>query len=198
MPDTSHTVATSSATDLSGWPKGRYYFLMALLFIVGLSWIMATRATGPVNSAAAFAPRPGFVAPDFELPTLDGSTMRLSDLRGRPVVINFWATWCPPCRAEMPAIIREYQRYKGDGLIVLAVNQAESPTKVAAFRDEFGMPFPILLDEKMSVSDMYEIRFLPTTFFIAADGTIIDMVTGGMNEAAVRVHFQRLMREYRR
>lgn len=193
-----NTIQSMSTTEAQGWPRGRYYFLMVLLLIVGLSWIMATRASGPTNSTAAFAPKPGFVAPDFELPTLDGSTMRLSDLRGRPVVINFWATWCPPCRAEMPAIIQEYRRYKGEGLVVLAVNQAEDPARVAAFRDEFGMPFPILLDKRMVVSEKYEIRFLPTTFFINGDGTIVDMVTGGMNKAAVRVHFQRLMEEYRR
>lgn len=183
------------AAQMEGWPRERYYFFMALLLIVGLAWIMASRSSGPVVAGTP-APRPGFAAPDFELPTLDGGTVRLSDLRGHPVVINFWATWCPPCRAEMPAIIREYKRYKDRGLVVLAVNQAEDPAKVAAFRDQFGMPFPILLDKRMKVSAQYEIRFLPTTFFVAADGTITDMVTGGMNAAAVRIHFQRLMEAY--
>ena len=174
------------------WTRERYYFFMALLLIVGLAWIVATRTSGTVVAGTP-APRPGFVAPDFELKALDGSTVRLSDFRGHPVVINFWATWCPPCRMEMPAIVREYKRYRDRGLIVLAVNQAEQPEKVATFRDTYQMPFPILLDEHMTVSEQYEIRFLPTTFFVNADGVISDMVTGGMSEAAVRVHFQRLM-----
>lgn len=188
------TVSSAPSPEGVAWPKGRYYFLMALVLILGFAWITATRVVQPTNIGAQ-VPRPGFVAPDFALPTLDGDTIRLSDLRGRPVVINFWATWCPPCRTEMPAIIREYNRYKDRGLIVLAVNQAESPAKIIPFRDEYGMPFPILLDERMEVSKLYEIRFLPTTFFVAPNGTITDMVTGGMNEGAVRVHFQRLMKE---
>ncbi len=174
------------------WTRERYYFFMVLLLIVGLAWIAATRTSGPVVAGTP-APRPGFLAPDFELRTLEGSTIRLSDLRGRPVVINFWATWCPPCRTEMPAFVREYERYRDRGLVVLAVNQAEQPETVAAFRDAFQLTFPILLDPYMEVSEQYEIRFLPTTFFVNADGVISDMVTGGMSEAAVRARFQRLM-----
>ncbi len=183
-------------TTVHRWPRERYYLLMVVLLIGGLAWIAASRPATPTDTSPP-APRPGFTAPDFELPTLDGDTIRLSALRGHPVVINFWATWCPPCRAEMPAIVQEYERYRDRGLIVLAVNQAEEPTKVAAFRDEFAMTFPILLDARMRVSEQYNIRFLPTTFFIAADGTITDVVTGGMTPAAVRIHFQRLMEEHR-
>ncbi len=189
-------MATSvrSTPEAQVWTRERYYFLMIIILILGLSWITATRATQPTGGSAE-APRPGFVAPDFALPTLEGDSIQLSDLRGRPVVINFWATWCPPCKAEMPAIVREYERYKDQGLIVLAVNQAEGPEKIVPFREEYKMTFPILLDTHMKVSQLYEIRFLPTTFFIAPNGKITDMVTGGMNDAAVRVHFQRLMKE---
>ncbi len=184
---------TPQNTDTTtGWTRERYYFMMAVLLFVGLSWIMATRAPAHQRPTTA-APRPGFLAPDFELPLLDGGTAKLSDYRGHHVVLNFWATWCPPCRAEMPAIIKEYTRYKDKGLIVLAIDQSEPEEKVRAFRDAYGMPFPILLDKSMRVADMYRIRSLPTTYFITPDGTIIDKVEGMMTKAMVRARFQHLM-----
>ncbi len=155
---------------------------------------MASRVSTSQRPATA-APRPGFLAPDFELPVLDGNgkTVKLSDYRGHHVVLNFWATWCPPCRAEMPAIIREYNRYKDQGLVVLAIDQSEPPEKVRAFRDTYGMPFPILMDRSMRVADVYRIRSLPTTYFITPDGTIIDKVEGMMSQVMVKTRFQHLM-----
>ncbi len=175
------------------WTRERYYLVMALLFFVGLAWLVATRAPDANTPPTTAAPRTGFLAPDFSLPALDGGTVRLSDLRGKRVVINFWATWCPPCRAEMPAFEEAYQRYKDEGLVILAVNEAEDAATVAAFRDEFGLTFPILLDTRMAVGEKYRIRFLPTTYFIAPDGTIIDQVEGGMTRATVLARIQHLM-----
>jgi len=177
------------------WTRQRYVLLMALVAIFGLSWIVASRVPENTTRHVAQAPKPGFLAPDFELQSLDGETIKLSQYRGYPVVINFWATWCPPCRSEMPAIVQEYERYKEQGLVVLAIDNGEDPPKVLEFRKQYGMSFPVLLDKKMRVAEMYQIRALPTTFFIAPDGTITDMVVGGMNAATVRVHFQRLMEE---
>ncbi|NPA90611.1 MAG: redoxin domain-containing protein [Chloroflexi bacterium] len=183
-----------TSTGNSGWTRERYYLFMGLLFFVGLSWIVGTRVpSAERQKPTTAAPRPGFLAPDFELPTLDGRMVKLSDYRGHHVVLNFWATWCPPCKAEMPAIVKEYNRYKGEGLVVLAIDQAESPEKVRAFVEAHGMTFPVLLDEKMRVADVYRIRSLPTTYFITPDGTIIDKVEGMMNEAMVRSRFQHLM-----
>ena len=176
------------------WTRERYYLFMVLVLIVGLSWITASRVS-PADRAARLkeAPRAGFLAPDFELPTLDGGAIRLSDLRGQRVVLNFWATWCPPCKAEMPALVREYERYKSQGLVVLAINQAEEPQKVMAFQAQYGLTFPILMDYRMDVADLYRIRSLPTTFFIAPDGVIVDKVEGMMNDATVQARFQHLM-----
>ncbi len=188
------TADKHAQTNLAAWTRERYYFLMVLAFIVGLSWIVASRV--PVEARNAIhteAPRPGFLAPDFELTSLNGDTIKLSRLRGHPVVLNFWATWCPPCRAEMPFIVKEYNHYKGQGLIVLAINQAEEPGKVSAFRQQYEMTFPVLLDGKMKVADRYRIRALPTTYFIAPDGTIVDKVEGSMSEAMAQTRFQHLM-----
>lgn len=177
----------------TGWTRERYYLAMVLLLLVGLSWIVASRSPGGATPAATAAPRPGFLAPDFSLPTLEGGTVRLSDLRGKWVVINFWATWCPPCRAEMPAFEEAYRQYADEGLVILAVNQGETPEEVAAFRDAFGLTFPVLLDSQMEVGLQYKVQFLPTTVFVAPDGTIVDRVEGGMTRGTVLARIQHLM-----
>ena len=92
------------------------------------------------------------MAPDFTLATLDGGSIQLSDLRGQPIFINFWASWCGPCRAEMPHIQAAYETYSDDGLIVLGVDQLESPPPVAQFVDEYSLTFPIPLDSDGDVS----------------------------------------------
>ena len=111
--------------------------LMVGVLLVGGAWTWRGRVPyleGNVNGGAA--PQTGFTAPDFTLETLDGGTVTLSELRGQVVVINLWATWCPPCRAEMPALERVWNEYRDDGLVVLAVNEREAPSRVAAFVEE--------------------------------------------------------------
>lgn len=130
-------------------------------------------------------PAPGRPAPDFTLVGADGTRHRLSDYRGRPVVINFWATWCPPCRAEMPALDQAYHQHREAGLLVIGVNMQESREVVQAFRESLGVHFPFALDEKGAVSRQYQVRGLPTTFFIAPDGTVAVRWTGMLTEEAL-------------
>ena len=120
-------------------------------------------------------PRPVlFQAPDFALPTLSGETVRLADLRGKVVFLNFWATWCVPCRTEMPTIEALYQRYKGRGLDVLAVNMDKSSTTgVEAFAKEAGVTFRIVLDPSWSAARAYGVRGLPTTYLIDRTGNVV-------------------------
>ncbi len=189
---------TSTSTEMTQrpgvvWPRERYYMVMIFVLLVGIMWVVLSRAPEGTGTREMAAPRPGFLAPDFTLLTLEGDTLRLSALRGQRVVLNFWATWCPPCRAEMPAFEKAYQRYRDQGLIIVAVNEAEDPTVVAAFRNELGLTFPIVLDTRMEVGEQYRVRFLPTTYFIAPDGTIIERVEGGMSEGAIYARIQRLM-----
>ena len=130
----------------------------------------------------------GFLAPDFSLGTLEGNTMRLSDLRGQPVILNFWATWCPPCRAEMPELEKVWRQYKGSGLMLLGVDQAESAAVVEQFaRNDMGVTFPILLDTDLAVRNKYAVRALPTTVFIDAEGRIQDVKIGGPLDTAAIV-----------
>jgi cytochrome c biogenesis protein CcmG/thiol:disulfide interchange protein DsbE len=160
--------------------KPLWWGLMALLLAAGTAWIGLNRA--PVESAAAGdleLPRVGFAAPDLTLQTLDGETVALSELRGQAVLINFWASWCPPCRNEMPAIQQVYEEYRDEGFTVLAVNSQEQEARVVAFAEPLGLTFPILIDRDGSVFDAYQVAVLPTTFFVDRAGVIQGVTTGG-------------------
>lgn len=177
--------------------KKKWLLLSIGILVVGAAWIWLTKA--PPGSAAQSrlsVPQVGFPAPDFQLQTLDGETVTLSDLRGRAVVINLWASWCPPCRSEMPAIESVYQQYQDRELAVLAVNATNQDDLRAAeeFVVQNGLSFPILLDTDGTVSRRYELRSLPTTFFIDPGGTIQDIVIGGpMSAASLQMRIEALL-----
>ena len=122
--------------------------------------------------APARGPEVGKLAPDFQLEDLEGQSISLSDFRGKPVLINFWATWCPPCRDEMPYLQQIYEEWSGKGLVVLAIDIGESPSKVKEFLQSQELSLPVLLDAKENVAREYNITGIPTTFFIDKDGTI--------------------------
>lgn len=149
---------------------------------------LAALLTGTGPSAAQSA-RPGSAPPDFRLKTLAGGTVSLTEYRGRPLLLNFWATWCTPCRAEMTDIIAAYDAHKGQDLQVLAINltDQERVKDVRGFVSELQMPFPVLLDEKGKVRRSYALRGVPTSVFIDANG-IVRMVNVGpiTREAIVR------------
>jgi len=117
-------------------------------------------------------------APEFSLPTPEGKTISLAQLRGQVVFLNFWATWCPPCRVEMPSMERLYGEFKDAGLIVLAVDMGESARQVARFMKEFRLSFPALLDTNSDVSNRYGVRGLPTTFLVDRSGRIVGVAIG--------------------
>lgn len=129
-------------------------------------------------SLASPAPEVGAPAPDFTLQDLRGANVSLGDLRGQVVLLNFWATWCGPCRVEMPAI---QERYNGGGFAVLAVNFDENPAQVRNFANEFGLSLPILLDPDGKVQELYRVRGYPSTYFIDAQGQIRFIHLGEMN-----------------
>ena len=129
------------------------------------------------------APLVGALAPDFSARTLDGPSIRLSEQRGQAVVLNFWATWCGPCRAEMPLLDDRARSLAGQGLIVPGVNFDEPEETVRAFRDELGLSFPLLLDPRGEIQSLYRIVGYPTTYFIDADGVIRALHLGVLDEA---------------
>lgn len=117
-------------------------------------------------------PSAGYQAPNFAIHTPDGNTITLADYQGRPVLINFWASWCEPCRREMPDLVYLYEKHKEEGLVIIEINVAESPEPVTAFVREFGMTMPVLIDPRGEVMDAYKSQVLPSTFFIDRNGTI--------------------------
>jgi peroxiredoxin len=132
------------------------------------AWPGSSSRTGQGTTSGKIpAPQQGFLAPDFELITTEGETIKLSELRGQAVLVNLWATWCPPCRAEMQSIERVYQDYKDQGFTVLAVNMTRQDqlSAVAPFVKEQGLTFPILLDETGEVANAYQLQS-PSSYFI--------------------------------
>lgn len=180
--------------------KRRWEILMLVGLTAGILWTVASRVPSAVGAplSASPSPREGFLAPDFTLDTLDETKVTLSDLRGKIVVINLWATWCPPCRAEMPALENAYKQYKDSGVVVLGLNvtNQDSEKDIPPFVDEFGLTFPILLDRDGSVSALYQLKGLPTTYFVNREGIIRTVVVGGpMNETFIRSKIEALLQE---
>ncbi|MCX6025301.1 MAG: TlpA disulfide reductase family protein [Chloroflexi bacterium] len=126
------------------------------------------------------APVVGATAPSFALATLDGKRVDLRALRGTPLVLNFWATWCEPCRTEMPLLQSHYEAGRSAGLRILAINFDEPEPQVRSFVDELGLTFDILLDPGAYVQDLYRVRGYPTTFFVDARGVIRGHKVGAM------------------
>ncbi|GHT82759.1 hypothetical protein FACS1894137_02270 [Spirochaetia bacterium] len=116
---------------------------------------------------------------DFTVPLLNGGTRQLSALRGKVVVFNIWATWCPPCRAEMPSMEALYQKYKDKGLEILAVDSGEEEQDVARFIRQYGFTFPIGLDVSGEITEPYGTGYIPTTYIIDRQGKIISQIVGG-------------------
>jgi len=120
----------------------------------------------------------GQLAPDFSLQFPDGTKTKLSDWQGQPVVLNFWATWCAPCREEMPEFVAAYDRYQDDGLVIVGVNAQETASQAAEFMGSFSMDFPVALDTRGDVQQLFNVRGLPTTVFIDREGRIVERWAG--------------------
>ncbi|MDR2019959.1 MAG: redoxin domain-containing protein [Treponema sp.] len=119
-------------------------------------------------------------APDFSLPLIDGTNLRLADLKGKAVFLNFWASWCGPCRAEMPSMEALYRRYRNRGLEILAVNVQEDRKTASAFMNQFGLSFPAALDGG-GISGRYGITAFPTTYIIDREGFIVSRIVGSID-----------------
>jgi peroxiredoxin len=177
----------------------RWTILMVVVLALGIGWTILSRVPmTAANNEERSAPREGFSAPDFTLDLLGGGQVTLSELRGKVVVVNLWASWCPPCRAEMPAIEKVYRSYADLGLVVLGVNTTyqDSESAAQAFVNEYSLTFPIPLDRDGSVSQRYALSGLPTTFFIDRKGIIRSVIVGGpMSEATIQSKIEDLLKD---
>jgi peroxiredoxin len=131
-----------------------------------------------IPSGEHVAPEIAAIAPDFQLTDSQGNRFTLWDQRGRVVLVNFWATWCEPCRIEMPELNRLFTTYAGRALDVIAVNLGESLAAIQEWRSAYALEFPLLLDTQMQVAVLYQIRGQPSTYIIAPDGRITAIFYG--------------------
>ncbi len=139
----------------------------------------AAPAQDPYKALDLIKPSRAQAAKDFSVPILNGKTFRLADYKGKVVFLNFWATWCPPCREEMPAMERLYQRYKDKGLVVLAVSvDAEGAPVVTPFVKTHGLSFAIGLDPTMALAARYGVRALPSSFLVDKKGLVVAQALG--------------------
>ncbi|MCJ7570101.1 MAG: redoxin domain-containing protein [Anaerolineales bacterium] len=159
-----------------------------------LSTASPVSTVSPVIETAEskIAPEIGAQAPDFALRDLEGNEVRLSDYLGRSVLLTFWATWCGPCRLEMPAFEDRYQELEDDGFTVLAVNYDEPEEDVRAFRDELGLSFPLILDPGGSVQRLYQIRGYPSSIFVDPQGVVRVVHIGLITEGQLRDYLVQL------
>ncbi len=170
------------------------------LIIVGLVWFF-DRPGGAANSqsitlsAAATGPAPRLdkEAPDFRVRGLDGKYYQLSDFRGRPVWINFWATWCPPCRAENPDIQETYEENKDDGLVLLALSIGEDADTVGGYVKRTGLTYTVALDQSTAIAAQYRIVGIPTHFFVDRDGILREWRIGSMSKKTMEKKVNEIM-----
>ncbi|MFC3746159.1 peroxiredoxin family protein [Paenibacillus sp. GCM10012306] len=169
--------------------------VIAIIFIIGLVLYggyeyYSKSSQQPVQSASSEAESRdvgieiGQVAPDFTLQDLSGNPVQLSDFRGKRVLLNFWATWCPPCRVEMPHMQSIYENYQSEDVVILGVNMTlteKALGDVQPFVQEQKLTFPIVLDEEGELLQTYQIVAYPTTYVLDADGVVREKVRGAMN-----------------
>jgi peroxiredoxin len=125
-----------------------------------------------IASTASPALAPATAAPDFTLHAMTGPNLQLKDQRGRVVMVNFWATWCGPCRQEMPQLNRLYEKYRAAGFVLLGVNVDDDASKAAEVANKLGVTFPVLLDTDKRVSKLYDLSTMPSTVIIDRDGKV--------------------------
>jgi peroxiredoxin len=151
----------------------------------------ALAALGAPLARAALAP--SSAAPDFTLRTMGGANLRLAEQRGSVVLVNFWATWCGPCREEMPHLNRLYDKYRGSGLQLLGVNVDDDSRNAIGMAHKMGVRFPVLLDSEKTVSKSYEVSAMPSTVLIDRDGRVRHVHRG--YRAGVEDTYERLVRD---
>lgn len=171
-------------------------FGVTLIVLALLAWAVRTKSAPPLESG---------VAPDFALTTFDGQQITLSELRGKPVVINFWASWCIPCRTEAPLLERVWQEYRDRGVIVLGIDYVDTEDAAKKFIQEYGMTYPNGPDLGTRISQTYRITGVPETYFITREGKMLSGIDsngrvnanwiGPLSESALRERIEKLLGE---
>ena len=160
--------------------------ILAVILTLGL---VITACSAPATSSQVGQP-----APDFQLQNLDGQSISLSDFKGKPVLINFWATWCGACVYEMPYMQEIYDEWSGQGLMLLAINVGEGSSTVKEFMQSHNLSLPVLLDADGAVFRRYNVMLFPTTFFIDKDGIVQEKIIGAFpNKAEIEKRLSKII-----
>ena len=163
---------------------------LSLLMLITIALILTThhnefRSDDSIPITAQTAYNEGQLAPNFKLKTLDGQTLQLSDYRGQKILLNFWASWCPPCKSETPDLNEFYIEHKKENMIVLSVNMTyaeKNNQSVQAFQDTYKIKYPVLLDQTGDIAELYGILTIPTSYLIDSTGTIQKRIIGPLQK----------------
>ena len=172
-----------------------------LVFLILCVVILAMLASGKylnrnrqAKSSSLVGDVRGRLAPDFELVSLDGKRIKLSDFRGKAVLLNFWATWCSPCKQEMPWFVDLQKKYGSEGLVVLGVAMDDSDaSKIAEFTGQMGVNYPVLLGTEKVSEDYGDVQYLPTSFYIDRDGKFVGKGVGLLGRREVEDNIQKAL-----
>lgn len=179
------------------WPRSIFFWALVILSLTTLGfglWLWQTERRQVAVQSMPTSPQQSQAAPDFTLPTVTGDRVHLNDLRGKVILLNFWATWCPPCQAEMPDLNALYREFgPTQNFVVLGVDVEEGQSAVEAFVRRNGITFPLALDTNGSVSnDRYHVRSLPTSMIIDREGNIRDTWLGQISKNAMIARLKRV------
>jgi len=163
-----------------------------------LTWLVHERATAKIERPTPNAPKTigayaGSIAPNFSVQSLSGGEQSLESLKGKVVLVNFWATWCVPCREEMPAIQSAYDAHKDEGFVVMGIDERESADEVTRYMHELDLHFPLYLDADGKVGRQYRVFGLPTSVLVGRDGVIREVVIGGMNLNSLDANVKKML-----
>ena len=164
-------------------PNEKYNPLRTIIIVTVVVLALLALTVTMLTASAPKVAKVGQPAPDFTLMTVDGKQVSLSQFKGKPVIINFWATWCPPCRLEMPALEEISHQAADKGFIILAVDQEEDAATVKSFLTQNQYDYLSVLDINGAVSTMYQVSGIPTSIFVDANGIVREMHSGTMPDA---------------
>lgn len=171
-------------------------FLLAIGMILILAGVGALVLSGSGDRAqAASSEARHDPAPAFSLPTVTGDRLALADYRGQYVLVNFWATWCPPCRAELPDLVAYYEDHAAEGFMLIGVNEQEAPALVTNYLTQSRLDFPVVLDSDGGVMQQYGVTGMPSSFLVDPEGQIVRMWTGMITRATLESAVTPLLRQ---